>query len=269
MKQFVLLVVFLVLPFGAGFVYPYVQANPQYVEWLMTGLSVYVLFFSVVLHELAHGLAAYYCGDPTAKEAGRLTVNPFSHIDPIGTLFVPIGLALMKSETMIGWAKPVPFTPTSLRQHPRDQVFLAFAGPLTNFTLAYLSFTAYLIIGLVFKQLFPTTHVPMLMDIWATLTFPGLPFEPFWIVLFKLLGFSMITNAVLGVFNLIPFPPLDGSWLLKAVLPKKLTVWMGKLQTYGWILFLVLAFSGALRVFIYPVILMIGIFSWIANFVFY
>jgi Zn-dependent protease len=267
MQQIFFLLIWLTIPVAAGFLYPIVQATPQYLEWLLTGLTVYVLFFSVVLHELAHGLAAYSCGDPTAKNAGRLTLNPISHVDLFGTLIIPIVLSVSKAPTVLGWAKPVPFTPTALRQHPRDQVFLAIAGPFTNFTLSYLCFTGYLISGVVFKRLFPEVDFPSIFSLLSAVTLPVIPGQAFWIVGLKLLGTGMMINAVLGVFNLIPFPPLDGSWLLKAVLPKKVSVVFGKIQAYGFILFIIAAMSGVLKVFLYPVLMILGVFSWIAGMV--
>lgn len=268
MQQLAFLLIWLSIPVGAGFLYPVVQATPHHLKWFMTGLTVYVLFFSVVLHELAHGLAACYCGDPTAKESGRLTLNPFSHVDLVGTVIVPIALSLSNASIVLGWAKPVPFTPTALRQHPRDQVFLALAGPFTNFCLAYLCFIGYLISGVVFRRLFPDIQFPAIFDLLLEFTPPAVSGQAFWVVTLKLLGAGMIINAVLGVFNLIPFPPLDGSWLLKAVLSKKASVVFGKIQSYGFILFIIAAVSGVLQVFLYPVFMIIGVFSAIAGIVF-
>ena len=120
-------------PVVLGFIYPSIREEPQYLEWLAIGLLIYVLFFSVVIHELAHGLAAYWGGDRTAKLAGRLTLNPISHVSVFGSILVPLGLYLMHASVIFGWAKPVPFNPVNLRHHPRDQVMLAVAGAFVKF----------------------------------------------------------------------------------------------------------------------------------------
>jgi Zn-dependent protease len=262
------LILWLVIPICAGILYPYLKVDPKYLEWLTIGILIYVLFFSVVVHELCHGLAANLCGDPTAKDAGRLTFNPLSHVSIVGSIVVPLGLYFMKAPMVFGWAKPVPFNPIKLRQHPRDQVMLAVAGPLSNFTLAYLCFTLYLIIGIGFNHLFPGSSIPIHIDLFSPISFQNVPFEAFWFVLFEILSFGMFINVVLGVFNLIPFPPLDGSWILKALLPKKIVGVFSKLQIYGFILLMVALWFGLLEIFFYPVLIILGIFYGIAGFVF-
>jgi Zn-dependent protease len=156
--------------------------------------GVLVLIFSVILHEVAHGYMANYLGDPTARLAGRLTLNPISHIDPIGTIFLPLFLTLVGSPFLIGYAKPVPYNPHNL--HGRyDETLVAFAGPGTNILLA-------LIFGLVIR-------------------FMGAALDPS-----LLSAFTIITylNILLALFNLIPIPPLDGSKVLSGILPHALAV---------------------------------------------
>lgn len=256
----------LVIPVGIGFIYPYIKQEPQYLEWLTIGLVIYVLFFSVVIHELSHGLAAYWGGDSTAKLAGRLTLNPISHVSVFGSILVPLGLYLMHASVIFGWAKPVPFNPVNLRQHPRDQVMLAIAGPLSNFTLAYLCFNVYLIMGVIFNRLFPDSPIYLNLDMFTPLSFGQVPFEAFWFVLFEILNFGMIINVILAIFNLIPFPPLDGSWIFKALLPKKVTILFGKLQLVGFILLIIALQFHLLQVFFYPAIIILSLFQFIANF---
>ncbi len=261
------LLLWLIIPICAGFLYLYLKDDPQYLEGLTIGILIYVLFFSVVVHELCHGLAANLCGDPTAKDAGRLTFNPISHVSVVGSIVVPIALYFMKAPVVFGWAKPVPFNPIKLRQHPRDQVMLAVAGPFSNFILSYLCFNLYLIIGFTFNRIFPESPMYMQLDIFSPISFQNVPFEAFWFVLFEILTFGMVINVALGVFNLIPLPPLDGSWILKALLPKKVVVFFGKLQAYGFILFIIAAWFGVLQIFLYPVLIVLGMFYGIANFV--
>src|SRR3989344_2529066 len=147
--------------------------------------SIAVLIMSVVIHEVSHGYAALYLGDPTAKYAGRLTINPLKHLDPFGSVILPILLAITKAGFIIGWAKPVPYNPYNVRYGRWGEALVALAGPASNLLLAFL-------FGLVFRL--------------------GGGFLP---VPFLSLAVSVILiNVVLAVFNLVPIPPLDGSKLL-------------------------------------------------------
>ena len=145
-----------------------------------------ILLFSVVVHEVSHGLAALYLGDDTAEKMGRLTLNPLKHLDPIGSVLVPLLLIIMHSGFIFGWAKPVPYNPLNFKMPRRDSAILAFAGPLSNFSLA-------LVFGLIIRIIITTSSFISL-----------LPF----------LMFIVWINLVLGVFNLLPIPPLDGSKIL-------------------------------------------------------
>ncbi|NOT33983.1 MAG: site-2 protease family protein [Candidatus Eisenbacteria bacterium] len=154
-------------------------------------LAVPVLVLSVVVHECAHGVAALWCGDPTARDSGRLTLNPLRHIDPIGSLLLPGVLLLLKSPFLFAWAKPVPIEASRLRQPRNDMVKVAMAGPLSNALLA-----------LAFALL---ARVAPEQGLFAPLRVMGL--------------IGVIANCALGLFNLLPIPPLDGSWLLMRFLP--------------------------------------------------
>ncbi len=264
MKNFFALL-WIVIPGVFGFIYPYIKQEPQYLEWLTIGLLIYVLFFSVVIHELSHGLAAYWGGDPSARLAGRLTLNPISHVSVVGSFLVPLGLYIIQAPAVFGWAKPVPFNPINLRQHPRDQVMIAVAGPLSNFTLAYLCFNLYVVTGLIFNRMFSASPIYLNLDLFTPLSFEPIPWEPFWFVVFEMLSFGMMINVVLGVFNLIPFPPLDGSWILKALFPKKVTIFFGKLQLVGFILLIIALQFHLLHVFFYPAIIILTLIQFVAN----
>ncbi len=158
--------------------------------FIFTLLSI---FLSVVIHEISHGYAAYGLGDKTAKDAGRLTLNPLPHIDTIGTLIVPAFLILTNSSFLFGWAKPVPYNPYNLRGGRYGEAFVAAAGSLSNFAIA-------LILG--FSSSFLES---------------GPVLELIYIIVF--------INIILGLFNLIPLPPLDGSKVLLALLPGKIEHW--------------------------------------------
>ena len=170
-----------------------------------------VLLFSVILHEVAHGYTALRLGDPTARDAGRLTLNPIKHIDPFGTVVLPLLLHLTHSPILIGWAKPVPVNPHLLREPNKAMMLVAASGPLTNITLAVL-------FALGLRKL-PASTAPLFVDT---------------------LVFSCYINIILALFNLLPVPPLDGSKLLAGLLPVRLRQSYLRLGRYG--VFVVLPF---------------------------
>ncbi len=252
-----------IAPIIAGAVYPSVKHDPEMLKWLNGGLSLYVLFFSVMTHEVCHGAAANWCGDQTAKLAGRLSLNPLRHIDPFGSILFPLMLHLSHASVMFGWAKPVPFNPAQLRQHPRDQVMVSIAGPLSNFTLAYLFFQANLILAVVFARLYPAAPAPIGVGIVSDISLDGVSAEPFWFVTLTILNLGMTINLFLGAFNLIPFPPLDGSWLLKVILPKKAAAVLNKIQGYSFLLLIAAVWLNLLDIFLYPASFMLIILHFI------
>ncbi len=191
------------------------------------------LLAAVTVHEVAHGLVAYHLGDPTAKMAGRLSLNPIKHLDFFGTLAFILTQA-------IGWAKPVPVDPRHFRHPRRDMMWVALAGPLANFFLAALC-------GLLLKFL-PYLIWPFsLLGKEATVFF-GRP-----IALMLALGVQL--NIGLAVFNLIPIPPLDGSRILTGLLPRPLAFKYARLEPYGFLILLLLIFTGAIQKIILPAIL--------------
>ena len=157
--------------------------------------SVFVVFpvlaLSLVVHECAHGVMALWNGDPTARDAGRITLNPLPHVDPLGSILLPGLLLLTRSPFLFGWAKPVPVDSSRLRHPPNDRVKVALAGPASNILLA-----------LVFAAL---ARLAPEQGFWAPLRQMGLA--------------GVVLNCALAIFNLIPVPPLDGSWVLMRFLP--------------------------------------------------
>jgi Zn-dependent protease len=178
------------------------------------------LFPAIVLHELSHGLVALSFGDDTAKRAGRLTLNPIRHIDPFGTILLPAILVII-GVGAFGWAKPVPVNPARLR-NPRPQMLLVgLAGPFTNFALMALA-------ALSARAAFSSYGRP----IGTITTVADLPFG-----LQVLLSFAL-ANLLLGVFNLLPIPPLDGSSLIERILPRDwLPTWY-RIRPYGIVVLL-------------------------------
>lgn len=185
-------------------------------------ISIFILVYSSILHEIAHGYVAYHLGDPTAKLRGRLTLNPVPHIDPYMSLAIPIILILTGSPVIFGGAKPVPVDPFNLKDGIKDLAIVSVSGPLTNLALAVLGSVAIHFI------------------------FPGMGFyevlgEGF---LGFILGMIVRLNLVLAIFNLLPIPPLDGSKVFAMLLPKKeAAAYLDMGQRFGmFILFFLLFF---------------------------
>jgi Zn-dependent protease len=185
-------------------------------------IMLVVLFFSVIIHEVAHGYIALLNGDSTAKLYGRLTLNPLPHIDPIGTILVPALLILTNSSIMFGWAKPVPVNPRNFRNIKTGEISVSAAGVLSNFFLA-----------VVFAQLLP----------WAQNN-PGF---------FLVCKYGVIINLYLMLFNLIPIPPLDGSRIVMPLLPYSWQQLYAQLEPVGFVLILLLLYSGLWSILIMPI----------------
>jgi Zn-dependent protease len=187
-----------------------------------------VLIPTIIVHEVAHGVVAYWCGDDTAKRAGRLTANPVRHIDPIGTVLLPL-LLLATVHVAFGWAKPVPVRIDRLR-HPRNQaVLVGLAGPATNVVLA-------LAAGFAFRAV---ANISQLSGLSITA----------WPLGDEVLFIFGIVNVIIAVFNLIPIPPLDGSAVVEWFLPRE---WLPeyyrlRMMSIVFVLFLVLFVPGALE----------------------
>lgn len=195
-------------------------------------LSLIAVFTAIVLHEFSHGYIAFRLGDSTAKMQGRLTLNPLAHIDPIGTILVPIVLVILRSPFLFGWAKPVPINPNYFRNPYKGMFYVAIAGPLMNIALA-LGASA---IG---RLAILITPLSLLY---------GRGFSAYVVqTIFYLLGFFVIINIILAVFNMLPVPPLDGSRVLTYFLPPEGKRVMMQLERYGFLIVLALLYLGALR----------------------
>ncbi len=186
------------------------------------------LLFSVTIHEVAHGYVALRMGDNTARLAGRLTLNPLKHLDFFGSLILPLILKLTGSPIIFGYAKPVPVNFSNFRDIRKGTIFVASAGVLANFILAILS-------GVLFQTLvhfqwvwYPSIFKPLIMD------------------LYHMLFYSVIINLVLGIFNLIPIPPLDGSKILAVCLPPTLRLQLARIERFGMIIIIFLLLTNLL-----------------------
>jgi len=186
------------------------------------------LLFSVTIHEVAHGYIALRMGDHTAQKAGRLTLNPIKHLDFFGSLILPLILKLTGSPIIFGYAKPVPVNFSNLRNVRKSTIYVASAGVLANFILAFLS-------GIFFRIL---TNYKML---WQTSII-----NPFIMDLYSMLFYSVVINLVLAIFNLIPIPPLDGSKILAMCLPTSLRIQFARLERFGMIIIIFLLLTNLL-----------------------
>lgn len=187
-------------------------------------ILLFILFFSIVLHEFFHGYVAYLNGDDTARILGRLTLNPIPHIDPIGTILLPIILILSSPLTggvIIGWAKPVPINPFKFKDYDKGMFTVGLAGPLSNIILGT-------ILALISRS-FPGGYVKEIL---------------FW---------GAYINFILAFFNLIPIPPLDGSRIIIVFLPRELRIPYERIEKYGIFIVMAFVFLHGLN-FIVPVV---------------
>jgi Zn-dependent protease len=198
-------------------------------EFLTAAVGLIAFLFSVIVHENAHGIAAEHFGDPTARAMGRITMNPLPHLDPIGSLLLPL-TAYLSGIPFLGWAKPVPVNPANLRNPVVHNAYVAAAGPASNLLLALGSAILWIVVGLAFK------HVPGLAESGERSLF-----------FFNTLFYSMINvNCVLALFNLMPIPPLDGHWILMRYLPPGPREALASIGRWGFLILIALLWSGLL-----------------------
>ena len=227
------------------------------VSTIARGISIYAVpaLMAIILHEVAHGWIAEKFGDTTARRAGRITLNPISHIDPIGTVILPLILIVTGSPYLFGWAKPVPVDFTRLRNPKKDMVWVALAGPGTNFVLALFSALLIRLIGGFAPNavLFARPDVPA--EFLRSVGVAPSILSPIVLMLMAAIFF----NCALMTLNLIPIPPLDGSRILAGLLPPKAAYEYNKLERYGFLILIVFLFIlpigadimwGAITVFI-------------------
>ena len=191
---------------------------------------IIILVIAIVPHEYAHGWMANKLGDPTAKDAGRLTLNPLKHIDPFGTIILPGILLILMSLGMnwflFGWAKPVPVNFARLNNPKRDMIYVAIAGPVTN-----------ILIAVIFIQLLKFNLSPANSS---------------------LIEEAIFLNLLLAIFNMVPIPPLDGSRVVMGLLPNRLAASYMQLEPYGMVIVFALLYFGLFRSFVLPIVYALG-----------
>ncbi|PIV39574.1 MAG: site-2 protease family protein [Candidatus Omnitrophica bacterium CG02_land_8_20_14_3_00__42_8] len=192
-------------------------------------LSLCIFFFAVIIHEYAHGWVAWKMGDSTARFMGRLTLNPLAHIDPLGTILLPLILIITHSPVLFGWAKPVPVDFFNLNNPKRDMIWVGLAGPMANIIFA-------IALSLLLK-------IPFLMASHLAVS---------------VITVSIMANLVLAVFNILPIPPLDGSRIMMGILPYNLGAEYAKIEPYGFIIIFGLLWIGFINTIIWPVVIFLS-----------
>ncbi len=204
-----------------------------------------VILFAITIHEAAHGWAANRLGDPTAMVLGRVTLNPAAHIDPIGTILLPLLMVIMRAPPF-GWAKPVPVNPLNLKNPRKDNLLISAAGPLSNISAAILA-------GILLKiimALRPSTITSLYSALRGGGFSPGFhPIEILALILF----WTVFLNVFLAAFNLIPIPPLDGSGILIGLVSEEAAQKVEQLRPFGFIIVLGLLWLGILDIILRPI----------------
>ncbi len=230
-------------------------------NWTVGILALLVVLISLSVHEAAHAISAWWCGDDYARSLGRVTLNPLAHIDPFGTVILP-ALLFYWGGPVFGFAKPVPVRLSGVRRFRRAHILISIAGPGSNLLLAALALSMLFAAGCVLRPLIPAADFATLPNLWelqVTMTgFAGAEVLSIFLCGLKL---AVMVNLFLAAFNMIPIPPLDGSWVLEHLFPMSLGRFYAAIRPYGIIIFLGLLWSDALTTLLLPAIVVMSVIS--------
>jgi Zn-dependent protease len=220
-------------------------------DWGMIVASVLVILLALSVHEAAHGVTAWWCGDQTARWLGRVTLNPIKHIDPIGTVILPAILIFMGSP-VFGWARPVPVDRSRLRNRRTGDMFVSFAGPLSNVLQAALCLSVLLAIGVALRLIDPQAEVQNFSAFAGAVRIRGFPGAQLLVTLVVFCKMGVLINLLLATLNMIPIPPLDGSWILGSLFPTTAGRLINQIRPYGFLILIGLLYVGAIDVLLAP-----------------
>jgi Zn-dependent protease len=222
---------------------------------VLIAFQIVVLILAFSVHECAHAWTAWRLGDPTARMLGRVTLNPLKHLDPLGSVFMPL-VALVYHWPLIGWAKPTPVTARNFKNYRRDDILVTLAGPASNL----LSATVALILLIVIKHAVPGGLVAIATAVALASHVPGVAIDnlPMLFPVAPLLYFVILINLLLFVFNLIPIPPLDGSHILRHFLPYRILQVYDRMGMFALVILFLIGGSFIFSLFFSP---LLGVFN--------
>lgn len=250
-------------PLSPSVTAPSLQPQPQGEgkNWGLIGGALIVILLSLTIHEAAHAITAWWLGDGLARSMGRVTLNPLAHIDPFGTILLPLMLVIFDGP-VFGYARPVPVRVESLPRRRRAHILISLAGPGSNMLLAAVSLMLLLAAGCVVRLIAPGAVVAnfspgdlsAIGDLFRPVQAAGFALAPAFGAFTTVLKLSFLINTALAMFNLIPIPPLDGSWVLEHLFPRRLGRFYSAIRPYGFLIFIGAIYVGLFQYLILPIL---------------